>query len=215
MGTIVDSFRQGGIWMYIILVTSIIAFGIVIERFYMLYRYYIGAPKALMAQIEKLIKHGNIKKAVDLCNSLQPKALARVLKAGLVRADKSEAEIMAAVEEATLEVVPLVTKRIDNLPILANIATLMGLLGTIIGMITAFKALANAPADKRQQALATGIYQAMYTTAFGLIVAIPVLLFHILIQNMAKKIIADIDEYSVKLENRLIERLRSGAAREG
>jgi biopolymer transport protein ExbB/TolQ len=86
----------------------------------------------------------------------------------------------------------------------------MGLLGTIVGMIAAFRSLVAVSADKRQAALAKGISVAMYTTAFGLIVAIPVLLFHILINNLAKKIIAEIDEYSVKLENRLIERLKAG-----
>lgn len=211
MEKIAEAFQFGGIWMYMILIVSIIALGIIIERFYHLYKHNING-KALMGQVEKLIKHGNIERAIKLCNNAPNAALAKVVRAGLVRANKSEAEIMAAVEEATLEVVPLITKRIDNLPILANIATLMGLLGTIIGMIAAFSSLSAVSADKRQAALSKGIAVAMYTTAFGLIVAIPVLLFHILIQNLAKKIVSEIDEYSVKLENRLVERLKAGLA---
>lgn len=215
MEMIAESFQLGGFWMYIILAVSIITLAIIIERFvFLFFRYNING-EAFWAQVQKLVMQNNIDRAIKLCNAAPDKALARVVKAGLIRANKSEIEITNAVEEATLEVLPLINKRLANLPILANVATLMGLLGTIIGMIFAFKGLASVSADKRQEVLSTGIAVAMYTTAFGLLVAIPTLLIHIVLTNMARKIVDEIDQYSAKLENLLISRLKAGISRSG
>jgi len=97
-----------------------------------------------------------------------------------------------------------------ELAAIANIATLLGLLGTIFGMLEAFRAVADAPADQRSQALARGIGIAMNTTGFGLLVAIPLLAAHIFISNLAKKITDEVDLYAVKLENLLAARVRQG-----
>jgi len=211
MDYIAKAFSTGGIWMYAILLVSIVAIAIMIERFVTLYfRYNINA-QAFMAQVQKLVLAGNIDRAIKLCNAAPSAALARVIKAGLTRANNGELEIQNAVEEATLDVVPLVEKRTNALLALANVATLLGLLGTIVGMIGAFNALASAGADERQKMLGEKIGLAMNTTAFGLIVAIPCLLAHLLLAGVTKKIIEEIDLYSVKLENLLIARLRSGA----
>jgi len=214
MEAIAEAFSLGGFWMYIILAVSIVALGIIIERFiFLFFKYNINAP-AFMAQIQKLVISNNIDRAIKLCNAAPSAALARVVKAGLTRANKGEIEIQNAVEEAMLEVIPLIQKRTGNLPTLANVATLMGLLGTIIGMIMAFKGLKEVSADKRQEVLSIGIAVAMYTTAFGLIVAVPTLLCYVILTNITKKMIDDLDQYSVKLENLLISRLRSGAGTE-
>ena len=119
-------------------------------------------------------------------------------------------EIQNAIEEATLEVVPMVQKRTSSLQALANIATLLGLLGTIIGLIDAFKALEKATPENRQRLLAAGIALAMNTTAFGLIVAIPTLVCHLILSGTTKKILDEIDMYSVKLENLLVSRGKGG-----
>jgi len=212
MDYIAEAFSTGGIWMYCILTVSIIAIAIIIERFVTLYfRYNINA-QAFMAQVQKLVLANNVDRAIKLCNAAPSAALARVIKSGLTRANNGELEIQNAVEEATLEVVPLVEKRTNSLLALANIATLLGLLGTIIGMIGAFRALAEVPPDQRQKVLGQQIGLAMNTTAFGLIVAIPCMMSHILLAGVTKKIIEEIDLYSVKLQNLLITRLRSGAA---
>lgn len=210
MGEIKRAFATGGIWMYLILGTSILAMGIAIERFvFIFFRYNINAH-AFMSQIQKLVMANNIDRAIKLCNAAPNAALPRVIKAGLTRANKGEIEIQNAIEEASLEVVPLVMKRTATLAALANIATLLGLLGTIVGLIDAFKALETATPDKRQEMLARGISLAMNTTAFGLIVAIPTLFGHLLLSNMSRKIIEEIDQYSVKLENLLISRGKGG-----
>lgn len=206
MSGIADAFKQGGGWMYVILVVSIIAIGIIIERFiFLFFKYNINAH-AFMAQIQKLVMANNIDRAIKLCNAAPSAALPKVIKAGLTRANKGEMEIQNAIEEATLEVVPQIMKRVGSLQALANVATLLGLLGTIIGLIEAFDALKNATPDTRQQLLSQGIALAMNTTAFGLIVAIPCMVAHLFLSGMTKKIVDEIDQYSVKLENLLVSR---------
>ena len=215
MDYIARAFSEGGIWMYAILIVSVIALGVIVERFvFLFFKYNINA-KAFMAQVQKLVLSNNIDRAIKLCNTAPSAALSRVIKAGLTRANKSEAEIQNSIEEATLEVLPQIEKRTSSLQALANIATLLGLLGTIVGMILAFESLATVSADKRQEALGKNISIAMNTTAFGLIVSIPVMSAHIVLSNVTKKIVDEIDQYSVKLENLLVSRLKSGQAKEG
>lgn len=210
MSAIAEAFRSGGIWMYLILAVSIFAIGITIERFiFLFFKYNINA-QAFMAQIQKLVMADNIDRAIKLCNAAPSRALPKVIKAGLTRANKGEVEIQNAIEEATLEVVPKVQKRTPALAVLANIATLLGLLGTIIGLIEAFEALESATPENRQQMLSRGIALAMNTTAFGLIVAIPTLVAHLILSGMTKKILDEIDMYSVKLENLLVTRGKGG-----
>ncbi|MFP4597140.1 MAG: MotA/TolQ/ExbB proton channel family protein [Persicimonas sp.] len=212
MSAIAEAFRSGGIWMYLILSVSIFAIGITIERFiFLFFKYNINA-QAFMAQVQKLVMADNIDRAIKLCNAAPSRALPRVIKAGLTRANKGEIEIQNAIEEATLEVVPKVQKRTPALQALANIATLLGLLGTIIGLIEAFEALESATPENRQQMLSKGIALAMNTTAFGLIVAIPTLIAHLILAGMTKKILDEIDMYSVKLENLLVTRGKGGAS---
>lgn len=210
MGAIAEAFRTGGMWMYIILAVSIFAIGIVIERFIFLFFKYSINAEAFMAQVQKLVMANNIDRAIKLCNAAPSAALPRVIKAGLTRANKGEVEIQNAIEEATLEVVPKVQKRTASLSALANIATLLGLLGTIIGLIEAFEALEKATPENRQRLLARGIALAMNTTAFGLIVAIPTMVAHLILSGTTKKILDEIDMYSVKLENLLISRGKGG-----
>ena len=210
MGAIAEAFRSGGPWMYLILSTSIVAIGIAIERFIFLFFKYDINAESFMARIQKMVMADNVDRAIKLCNAAPSRALPKVIKAGLTRANKGEVEIQNAIEEATLEVVPEVQKRTDALHGLANIATLLGLLGTIIGLIQAFKALENASPENRQRLLARGISLAMNTTAFGLIVAIPTLLAHLILSGMTKKILDEIDQYSVKLENLLVTRGKGG-----
>ena len=208
MGAIAEAFDKGGPWMYSILAVSVLAIGLIIERFiFLFFKYNINA-QAFMAQIQKLVMANNIDRAIKLCNAAPSAALPKVVKAGLTRANKGEVEIQNAVEEATLEVVPQIMKRTPSLQALANIATLLGLLGTIIGLINAFKALQSqqVAVEDRQRVLSEGISLAMNTTAFGLIVAIPCMLAHLFLSGMTKKIVDEIDQHSVKLENLLVSR---------
>jgi biopolymer transport protein ExbB/TolQ len=210
MAEIAKAMNEGGIWMYVILAVSIIGLGVIVERFIFLFFKYNINGTAFMAQVQKLVMANKIDHAIKLCNAAPSAALARVIKAGLMKANKGKMEIQNAVEEATLEVIPVLQKRTNSLQAIANIATLLGLLGTIIGMIQAFDSLATVSADKRQEALGRNISLAMNTTAFGLIVAIPCIAAHVFLTGVTKRLIDEIDQYSVKLENLLIARLASG-----
>jgi biopolymer transport protein ExbB/TolQ len=210
MDNFAEFYQEGGFWMHFIALTAVIGAGVTIERFiFLFFRFNINGGQ-FFNQIQKLVMANNIDRAIKLCNAADKAALARVIKAGLTRANKSESDIAAAIEEASLEVGPAIGKRITMMSALANIATLLGLLGTIFGMIEAFEAVATVSADQRATALAKGIAIAINTTGFGLLVAIPLLSMHIFISNLAKKISDEIDLYSVKLENLLAARVRQG-----
>jgi len=210
MGNFAQFYQEGGAFMHPIALAAILGAGVMIERFiFLFFRFNINGQQ-LFNQIQKLVMANNIDHAIKLCNAADTAALARVLKAGLTRANKSEADIAAAIEEAMLEVGPTISKRITMISALANIATLLGLLGTIFGMIEAFQAVATVSADQRATALAKGIAIAINTTGLGLMVAIPLLAAHIFISNLAKKISDEVDLYSVKLENLLAARVRQG-----
>ena len=206
LGEMAKFYTDGGFFMHPIAFVSVFGIAITIERFiFLFFKYNINANQ-FMAQIQKLVMANNIDRAIKLCNAAPSAALPKVIKAGLTRANKGEIEIANAVEEATLEVIPNITKRTPSLQSVANIATLLGLLGTIIGLINAFEAVASAPPDQKTQMLTAAISIAMNTTAFGFIVAIPTLASYVFLNNVTKKIIDEIDQYSVKLQNLLVSR---------
>jgi len=208
MEYISKSFANGWPWMHLILLVGIIGLAIMLERFFFLFFRFNVNAKAFMAQIQKLVMGNNIDRAIKLCNAAPHAALPRVIKAGLTRANKGETEIHNAISEAILEVVPQVQKRTPTLQSVANIATLLGLLGTVVGLIQAFSSLADVAADKRQEALGRSVAVAMDTTAFGLIIAIPTLAAFVFFNGTVKKILDEIDQYSTKLENLLVYRLK-------
>ncbi|MCB9779144.1 MAG: MotA/TolQ/ExbB proton channel family protein [Alphaproteobacteria bacterium] len=215
MDFLVNAMHKGGPFMWGILVAAIFALAIAFERlFYIIFRANINGT-AFMAQIQKLIMANNIDRAIKLCNAEPNAALPRVLKAGLTRANRSEQEIQNAVDEAILEVFPKLNKRTPFLTMLANVATLTGLLGTIQGLILAFEAVAHASAETKQTMLAAGISTAMFTTAAGLVVAIPTLVLHSLVQSRTVKIQDEIDQYALKTVNLLAARRRGSLKDEG
>ncbi|TVQ92813.1 MAG: MotA/TolQ/ExbB proton channel family protein [Deltaproteobacteria bacterium] len=200
--------KEGGFWMIPILVVAVIALAIAFERlFYILFRANINST-AFVGSVQKLIMANNIDRAIKLCNAEPHAALPRVVKAGLIRANRNEKDIENAIDEAILEVAPKINKRTNYLAMLANVATLLGLLGTIWGLIEAFKAVATAPPELKQTMLAGGISMAMYTTAGGLMVAIPILLIHAIVLNRSNKILDDVDYYGLKMVNLLTARRR-------
>ena len=123
---------------------------------------------------------------------------------------QSSLGISAGIDETILETVPAMDKHLWVLDTAVTLGPLMGLLGTIFGMIEAFNAVATVAADQRSQALAKGISIAINTTGLGLMVAIPLLASQVFIQNLAKKITDEVDLYAVKLENLLAARVRQG-----
>ncbi len=212
MEFLADAINKGGFFMWPILAAAVFAMAISCERLYMVaFRANINAA-AFMAEVQKLVLQNNLDGAISLCAAEANAALARVLKAGLTRADASEGELRSAVDETVLGVYPELTKRSGYLPMLANVSTLMGLLGTIQGLIQAFDAVAHATAESRQTLLADGIGVAMYTTFAGLVVAIPTLVLHSIIVARTTKIMDEVDQYALKTVNLLGARRRGAAA---
>jgi len=215
MDFFLSSMDKGGVFMWPILISAVFGVAITAERLYfIMFRANIDGT-AFMAQIQKLIMANNIDKAIKLCNAEPNRALPRVLKAGLTRANQKGADVQNAVDESILEVYPLLNQRTGYLPMLANVATLVGLLGTIQGLIQAFEAVAHASAETKGALLAAGISTAMFTTAAGLIVAIPILVLHAIVQARTVKIMDEIDQYSLKTVNLLGARGRGALTEEG
>lgn len=200
---ILEFFRGGGVFMLPIAACGVVGATIAGERlFYVYLRAAIHAPP-FVASVQRLVVDGAVDSAIRLCNAESAAILPRVLKAGLLRADRPDTEVRDALEEASLEVYPVVTRRIGLLPTVANVATLLGLLGTIQGLILSFHAVGSVDAETRSTALAEGIAVSMNTTFAGLSVAIPVLILHALIANRANSILDEVDHYSMRLVNLL------------
>ncbi len=208
-------YAQGDVWMHPIALCSAVALSMAIERIYKLYFRYSLNANHFMGQVQKLVLANNVDRAIKLCNAKPSAALPRVIKAALLRANKDPDEVANALEEATLEVLPELNKRTGSLPNVANLATLLGLLGTVVGLIQAFGAVAAAPPDQKSQMLTQALAVGLNTTAFGLMVAIPTLAVYGVLNASTKKIVDDIDHYSVKLQNLLIARGRAPVAKAG
>jgi len=204
---IIGFFKAGGLFMFPIMLILAIGTAIIIERFKFLKRTWTDG-NVLWAKLEESIKSKRIDDAIREC-SLSDAALPKVLSAGLEKAKTvklnkdSREELENHLEEAMLDVIPQLERRTHYLPTLANVATLLGLLGTIIGLIQSFQSIAVADPSQKAFLLAQGVSVAMNTTAFGLIVAIPIMLCYSYIQSRTIKTVDALDAYSIKLVNLL------------
>jgi biopolymer transport protein ExbB len=205
LDTIKEFFETGGPFMFVNLIFSAVAIAIIIERTIALFKMSLPGT-AFMAQLVKQVKEGHVDRAMKLCAAAPNAALARVLHAGLARANRGEQEVAAALEEAILEQTPLLQKRIASLWSVANIATLTGLIGTISGLINSFKALGKASPSQKAELLSKGISEAMNNTAFGLSIAVICIIGHLLLTNRSKSMIEEMELNAMRLENLLAQR---------
>jgi len=188
---------DGGIFMWIILGIWAIGVAIAIERIKSLRKYDIDGT-SLMNDIRKKVLTNEVQTAIQDCASSKS-LLANVMRNGLKRANQSKEQIQDALEASMLESIPHIEKRLGYLALIANVSTLIGLLGTIYGLIQSFAAVASADAASKAELLALGISKAMNTTAFGLISAITIMVLHAILTNKAEKIMGELEHYSVKL----------------
>jgi len=204
--SIVEFFVKGGAFMYPIALVFAAGVAIAIERW--VYLSLISTRnRQLWAQVVPLLQQGNFRGAVQLCHR-STTAIGRILNYGLTRLESARRrdDVEKAMEESLMEVMPRLERRTAYLSMFANLATLLGLLGTIIGLIQAFTAVSNAnPADKADL-LSASISVAMNTTAFGLMAAIPLLLVHALIQSKTTELVDSLEMASVKFLNTVVER---------
>jgi biopolymer transport protein ExbB len=206
LGATVRFFQQGGVFMYPILVVFALGVAIAVERW--MYLTVSGVSnRALWKQIVPFLKAGKFQEAAGV-TARSKAAIASILTYGLnrVRSARRRDDVEKAMEESLMEVLPRLEKRTHYLATLANIATLLGLLGTIIGLIQAFTTVAHAPAADKADLLSASISVAMNTTAFGLMVAIPLLLLHALLQTKTNQIVDSLEMASVKFLNAVTER---------
>lgn len=198
----IEAFRQGGFAMYPILAVGIAVLAITFERFYNLYFRMNLNKEEFFRSLTAHLMSNDLQGMLVLCDQ-NPGPLPKVIKACLIRLINkgTDAEIQAALDEGALTEVPKIEKKISFLAVFGNVATLLGLLGTITGLIRSFAAVADVDAATKAAMLTKGISEAMNCTAFGLIVAIPAVLLYSVLQNRAQNMIDEINEVSIKTFN--------------
>jgi len=198
------AYKHSPVFLTMNMVVSVIVMTIIAERLiYQLTKYRVNS-KEFFSQVKKLVTANNIDRAIKLCEASDYPILLLV-KAGLTHANKSPDEIDAALSERYAELKPAIEKRIGSLWSLANIATLIGLLGTVFGLINTFAAVAAqglSQADK-QRLLALGIAEAMYNTAFGLGIAVACMIAHLYLSQRAKNLAHQLESTMEKVFNLL------------
>jgi biopolymer transport protein ExbB/TolQ len=202
MDRLADIFQRGGPFFIVNTFFLAVVIALIVERtIYFLGRGHINAS-AFLEQIRRLLAANNVDRAKKLCDATSA-PIARVAKAGLGKIHRGEAAVAAAMEETMVDVLPEVKTRIAALWSMANIVTLTGLLGTVTGLIRTFDAIGDANPAERQKQLSEGIAEAMYTTAMGLSIALLCMFAHLLLASASKKVVADLESFSLKLENLL------------
>lgn len=197
LDSLVIFMEEGGIFMWIIFSVWSLGIAISLERVKALFKYDVDAA-SLMNMVKKHVLLNDVATAIQNCSNSNA-LLPNVLRSGLKRANQSKEQIQDAVEAAMLEATPKVEKRLGYLSLVANISTLVGLLGTIYGLIESFAAVATADPASKAKLLALGISKAMNTTALGLISAISIMVIHSILTSKTDKILGDLEENAVKL----------------
>jgi biopolymer transport protein ExbB/TolQ len=204
--TIVSFFQEGGFFMYPIALVMAVGIAVAVERWLFLTRQ-LRSNRKLWDEIMPALQGGKFPQAMSM-TSKSDVAIGKVLNYGLSRlkSARRREDIEMAMEEGLMEIIPRLERRTHYLSAFANIATLLGLLGTIIGLIQAFTAVANAAAAEKAALLSSSISVAMNTTAFGLIVAIPLLLVYSVLQSKTTQIVDSMEMAAVKFLNIVTER---------
>ena len=203
----IDWVQKGGPVMYPIILCSILAFTIVIERLYHLRRAKIDTRK-FMDEIANILRRNKIMDAVELCDKT-PGPIPYILKAGIMKHDRPRAEIKEAIEDAGLYEVPRLEKNVTVLATIAHIAPLLGLLGTVTGMVRCFQTIQQkstafhpvSPGD-----LAGGIWEALITTVAGLSVGIPTLVAYNYFVNRISNFVLEMEKATTDLVNMLTQK---------
>ncbi len=202
---IVKFFQTGGAFMYPILIVLALGLAIALERFMYLMKTQ-GKTNKIWKQLVPMLKAEDLSRAMKLTETVQT-PLATMLSYGFARkkSNASREVIESAMEEGMMEVLPDLEQRTHYLATFANIATLLGLLGTIIGLIQAFTAVAGADPAEKADLLSSSISVAMNTTAFGLVAAIPMILMHSYLVTKTARLVDNIEMAAVKCLNLIAE----------
>ena len=207
---IVNFFKQGGAFLYPIAAVFVVGLVVAVERFIYLTRVSAG-NRRLWAELAPLLADGNFRKAMDVAGRTDS-ALSTIMRYGISRVATAQRrdDIEKAMEESLIEVIPRLEKRTHYLATLANIGMLMGLLGTVIGLIHAFAAVANVNPAEKASMLSASISVAMNNTALGLGLAITLLLFHMYLETKTTELVDSLEVASIKFLNTVFEARDSG-----
>jgi biopolymer transport protein ExbB len=206
--TALHFFQAGGAFMYPIALVAVCAIAITIERWLFLKRVQ-RENGAMWTEIAPLIAQGDLESAARVTEGSDT-AIARIIGNGIAQArvENKRSEIEVAAEEGLMEVMPALEKRTQYLATFSNMSTLLGLLGTVIGLIGSFSALGSADPAEKADLLSKGISEAMNCTAFGLMVAIPSLLLHSFLSAKTSELIDGLEAVAGKFVNTLSSRNR-------
>ncbi|HKY90100.1 MAG TPA: MotA/TolQ/ExbB proton channel family protein [Nevskiaceae bacterium] len=208
---IVRFFQHGGVFMYPIALVLALAVAITLERWFFLRRTE-KENRALWEQVQPMIASNDLAGAEALVAGSET-AIGRILQNGLAqsRVDRRRSEVEIATEEGLMEVLPAIEKRTHYLATFSNMSTLLGLLGTVVGLIGAFAALGEADPTEKADLLSQGISEAMNCTAFGLMVAIPALILHAYLQSRTTELVDGLEGVAAKFVSVVCGRTRSGS----
>ena len=200
--TLIEHYREGGLFMHFILGSSLIGIAIAVERFKVLTAATSIKKDELLNHINSYILQGNLEKAIAVTSQIRS-PLTNIVRAGLQASANNGGpeEVQTAMDAVALREIPRLEKRIPLLAMLSNAATLIGLLGTVVGMIGAFGAVANVAPSEKATLLAKAISEAMNCTAFGLVVAIPLLMAFGYLHSKSQEAIDEIHETAVQTLN--------------
>ena len=212
--SIVAFFSTGGVFMYPILIVFAIGVAIALER-YITLSMITKKNQILWDQVQPVLSEGDFEKAREMTNE-DESTISQVLNMGLSLQGtvRRREDIEIAMEESMMEIVPRLEKRTPYVALASSIATLLGLLGTIMGLIQAFTAVANANPAEKADLLSASISVAMNTTAFGLMVAIPLLIIHAILTSKTGDIVDSLEMATVKALNVFSRRARRIASAE-
>ena len=197
--TISHSFEEGGWGMWPILITLIIIVAIIVERSVYLVKATVDKDK-LLTLLKSQVMSGNVQGAIKVCSG-NPTPMTRIVQAGLMKFNKSDDEVQAAMDEAALRELPKINTRTPYLAMLSNFAVMAGLLGTISGMIKAFGSVGGDEGGNKATILAEGISEALNCTAFGIGASLVGLLGFALLQGKTTSVTDDINEVTVQVVN--------------
>ncbi|MBD3346955.1 MAG: hypothetical protein GF401_18025 [Chitinivibrionales bacterium] len=198
--------QSGFIFMWILAAVAVLALILVIDRWWDLGRRTDVDAEAFTGKIKKLIEENKLDEADRICNAGGRRALPRIIGAGVRKAKEIPEMIRTAMEEESLHMIPLLEKRVDLLMMLGNVSTLLGLMGTIYGLILSFAAVARpeVSAVEKSSLLAAGISAAMNTTLMGLFISVPCILVYSLLRSKIDLATKEIDRFAVSILKALV-----------
>jgi biopolymer transport protein ExbB/TolQ len=192
-------FHKGGWGMWPILFCSVVIIAVIVERAVYLFRASVDKDK-LLALLKSQVMSGNVQGAIKVCSG-NPTPMTRIVQAGLMKFNKSDDEVQAAMDEAALRELPKINARTPYLAMLANFAVMAGLLGTIAGMIRSFGSVGSDEGGNKTTELASGIAEALHCTLFGIATSLVGLIGYSLLQGKTTAVTDDINEVTVQVVN--------------